>query len=301
MNRLEVLRIFTAAAASHNFRDAAKKLGVSAQVVTRGIQCLEDELGEVLFHRNTRGVQLTNFGERFVIPAQQAISNVEGLFQHPNRRQLSEYVGVVKITAPPFLIRDVVMSTLSQRLADFPGLFLDFRLSEEWADTVNQQIDIGIRLGPLRDNRWIAKAVKKVPFYVAATPALLARIGTPKHIDELEKLPTTALLDRRTGRTWPWLFSQDRLLSPSRPVIVVDDLEAECAAVLSGMGIGQLSGIIATPYLRSGRLVAMLSDDMPNPWPLHVYRPQAGPVPARVRLVFDTLVEILGNIDLTLP
>ncbi|MEQ9887807.1 LysR family transcriptional regulator [Pectobacterium zantedeschiae] len=301
MNRLEILRIFTTAASSHNFRDAAKKLGVSAQAITRGIQCLEDELGEVLFHRNTRGVQLTNFGERFVNNAQQAVSGVDGLFQRTNRRQLSEYAGVVRITAPPFIIRDVVMPMLSQRLADFPGLLLDLRLSEEWADTVNQQIDIGIRMGPTRDNRWVAKAVKKVPFYVVATPALLARIGTPKHIDELEKLPTTALLDRRTGRPWPWLFSDGRLLSLSRPVVVVDDLEAECAAVLSGIGIGQLSGIIAAPYLRTGHLVALLNDDMPDPWPLHVYRPQAGPVPARVRLVFDTLVDILGNIDLTLP
>ncbi|WJM84332.1 LysR family transcriptional regulator [Dickeya chrysanthemi] len=301
MNRLEMLRIFTTAAASRNFRDAAKQLGVSAQVITRGIQSLEEELGEVLFHRNTRGVQLTSFGERFANNAQHAVANVDGLFQRTNRRQLSEYTGVVRMTAPPFIIRGLVMARLSQRLADFPGLSLDLRLSEEWADTVNQQIDIGIRMGPVRDNRWIAKVVKKVPFYVAATPELLARVGTPKRVDELEKLPTTALLDRRTGRTWPWLFSQGRLLSPPRPVIVVDDLEAECAAVLSGAGIGQLSGIIATPYLRSGQLVAMLNDDMPAPWPLHVYRPQPGPVPARVRVVFDTLVEILSHLDLSLP
>ncbi|QWT41617.1 LysR family transcriptional regulator [Dickeya dadantii] len=301
MNRLEMLRIFTVAAAHRNFRDAAKQLGVSAQVVTRGIQCLEDELGEMLFHRSTRGVQLTSFGEALVDNARDAISGVEGLFQRANRRQLSEHAGVVRITAPPFLVRDPVMSALSHRLTDFPGLSLDLRLSEEWTDAVNQQIDIGIRIGPLRDSRWIAKAVKSVPFYVVAAPALLARISRPQRIDELDTLPTTALLDRRTGRPWTWLFSHDRRLSLDNPVLTVDDPEAECAAVLAGIGIGQLSGLLAVPHLRSGRLVALLSDDdMPEPWTLYVYRPQSGPVPARVRLVFDALVETLSHIDLSL-
>ncbi|MCQ4320841.1 helix-turn-helix domain-containing protein [Stutzerimonas stutzeri] len=62
-NRLELVRIFCTAADSTNFREAATRLGISPQTVTRAIQQLESQLGEPLFHRNTRHNQVTAFGE----------------------------------------------------------------------------------------------------------------------------------------------------------------------------------------------------------------------------------------------
>jgi DNA-binding transcriptional LysR family regulator len=63
-NRLEALRVFFTAADAANFREAAVRLSVSPQVVTRAVRELEEELGEPLFHRSTRGVQLTDFGRQ---------------------------------------------------------------------------------------------------------------------------------------------------------------------------------------------------------------------------------------------
>ena len=67
MNRLETLRVFCAAADAVNFREAASRLGVSPQVVTRAVRELELALGETLFHRSTRGVQLSSFGAQLVV------------------------------------------------------------------------------------------------------------------------------------------------------------------------------------------------------------------------------------------
>ncbi|EPR9492790.1 helix-turn-helix domain-containing protein [Klebsiella pneumoniae] len=64
MNKeMELLRIFRVAAESSSFRDAAVRLGTSPQGVTRAIQQLEQHYGEVLFHRSTRQVRITAFGE----------------------------------------------------------------------------------------------------------------------------------------------------------------------------------------------------------------------------------------------
>ncbi|WP_425119199.1 helix-turn-helix domain-containing protein [Burkholderia gladioli] len=62
LDRLELLTVFAAAAKASSFRDAARRLGVSPQVVTRAIRELEQRLGETLFHRNTRRVQITATG-----------------------------------------------------------------------------------------------------------------------------------------------------------------------------------------------------------------------------------------------
>jgi DNA-binding transcriptional LysR family regulator len=53
---------------------------------------------------------------------------------------------------------------------------------------------------------------------------------------------------------------------------------------------------MALPHIQSGRLVPVLEECQPDPWDLYVYRPQRGPVPARIRLVFDHIVEALSDI-----
>ena len=44
------------AAEADSFRDAAARLGMSPQGVTRAVQELEAHYGELLFHRTTRSV-----------------------------------------------------------------------------------------------------------------------------------------------------------------------------------------------------------------------------------------------------
>ncbi|MDL9999132.1 LysR family transcriptional regulator [Variovorax sp. J22P240] len=293
-NRLEALRVFCTAADSVNFRDAAIRLSVSPQVVTRAVRELEEELGEPLFHRSTRGVQLTDFGRQLADRARVAVGGVDELFHRIDRRALSQHAGVVRVTAPGVLGRRRLPQALAPMLAAHPGLTLDLRLSEQLADVVDQQIDVGVRVGPLRDSRFVARPVGKVPLKVVAAPSLIARVGTPKDVDALAALPLTALIDGNSGRPWPWLFSKGRHMTMPPAAFITDDTDAECAAVLAGLGFGQLVASLAEPGLKSGELVSVLDADAPEPWPMYVYRSQRTPVPARVRLVYDELIRVLG-------
>lgn len=291
-NRLEALRVFCAAADAANFRDAAVRLSVSPQVVTRAVRELEEELGEPLFHRSTRGVQLTDFGRQLADRARAAVGGVDALFHRLDRRALSQHAGTVRVAAPHVYAR-FIPQALAPLLAAHPGLVLDLRLSEQHADVVDQQIDIGVRVGPMRDTRFVARTVGHMPLHVVAAPALIDRLGTPQDLDALSALPMTALIDRSSGRPWPWSFSKRRLITVASPAFVADDIHAECAAVLAGVGFGQLIGLLAEPWLQSGELVPVLAAEAHEPWPIQVYRPQRAPVPARVRLVYDALVGAL--------
>jgi DNA-binding transcriptional LysR family regulator len=292
-NRLEALRVFCAAADAANFRDAAVRLSVSPQVVTRAVRELEEELGEPLFHRSTRGVQLTDFGRQLAQRARTAVGGVDALFHRTDRRALSQHAGTVRVTAPNVFGRRLIPQALAPMLAAHPGLVLDLRLSEEHADVVDQQIDIGVRAGPIRDARFVARTAGRMPLYVVATPALVARTGVPKGLEALAAMPLTALIDRASGRPWSWFFSKGRQVPITSPAFVTDDVDAECAAVQAGLGFGQLVAPLAEPLLQAGVLVAVLEAEAPEPWPIHVYRSQRAPVPARVRLVYDELVRVL--------
>jgi len=296
-NPLEALRVFCVAAESGNFREAASRLAVSPQVVTRVVKALEDELGETLFHRSTRGVQVSDFGERLLERARAAVAGVDTLFERRDRRALSAHTGTVRVAAPSIIGRPFVLDALAPCAAEHPGLVIDLRLSEVIADVVQQQIDVGVRIGALRDSRFVARPVAKVHFHVVASPGLLERVGTPRDLEALFARPTTAFVDRNTGRTWAWLFKGGRQVAPANPAFVTDDPEAECAAAVAGYGFAQLPGFLAAPHLHAGRLVSLFDSLAPEPWPLYVYRAQRSPVPARVRLVYDTLLEAMAAID----
>ncbi|WP_077003243.1 LysR family transcriptional regulator [Variovorax sp. KK3] len=294
-NRLEALRVFCAAADAANFRDAAIRLSVSPQVVTRAVRELEDELGEPLFHRSTRGVQLTDFGRTLAEQARGAVGGVDALFHRSDRRALSQHAGTVRLSVPNVLGRRFIPHALAPVLEAHPGLVLDLRLSEQMADAVGQHIDVGVRVGRQPDSRFVARSVDRMALKVVAAPALVARTGVPGNLDELQRMPLTALVDSNSGRLWSWAFSRKRQMPVATPAFVTDDTDAECSAVLAGIGFGQLVAPLADPWLASGHLVSVLDADAPEPWPVHVWRAQRTPVPARVRVVYDALVRMLAS------
>lgn len=289
LNRLDLLKIFSVAAASLNFREAAKRLGVSPPVVTRAIQELEEQLRETLFHRNTRRIQVTTFGQSFVGEAEAALAAVERLFD-PADSQADDVAGIVRVTAPSGLGRRYVQPVLGDLMKRHPGLILDFRLEDALSAVVDEQIDIGVRAGPIHDNRFVARTIGSLPMWVVGSPGLIGRIGEPQALSELESMPVTCLIDKTTGRPWPWVFRGQRYFRPASPAFMTDDTESEIEAACADIGFSQCAEYLVRTYLEQGRLIRLLPKFDPIPWKLQVYRPQRGPVPKRIRLVFDELV-----------
>jgi DNA-binding transcriptional LysR family regulator len=297
MNRFEALRVLVVAAESQSFRDAAIRLGVSPQVITRVIMKLEEEIGEPLFHRSTRGVRLTHFGASLALRSVEAIAGVDDIFSTGRSGARDELSGIVRIAAPSALGRRLIIQGLAPLLATNPGLTVDLRLSEVLADVVDEQIDIGVRIGPMRDNRFVARAVARASLHFVGAPDLLNRVGGPASKEAFLQSPLTTLIDRNTGKPWPLMFKDGSQIVPAKPAFITDDPETECEAVVAGVGFGQLSGHLALPFLSNGLLVPLLDRLQPKPSTLYVYRPHKTPVPARVRLIFDALCEMLADCE----
>jgi DNA-binding transcriptional LysR family regulator len=290
-----MLRLFCAAAEANSFKEAATRLGTSPQGITRAVKELEDVVGELLFHRNTRGIQITEFGAQFAAHAREMVTQVDGLFRRTDRLADTNLAGAVRITAQSTIGRRYLLTSLLPLTRQHPGIKLELRVTDLVADVVDEKIDIGVRIGFLRDSRLVARSVAKISFFVVGTPELVAAKGKPTALQDLSNLPTTALMDPNTGRIWPWYFTGSQQITPAAPAFITDDPEVECDAVLAGIGYGQIPSYLAVPHIRSGRLITVLGEYSPDPWDLYVYRPQRGPVPARIRLVFDHIVEALSD------
>lgn len=285
-NKLELLRIFCSAAELGHFKSCASKLAISPQAVTRAIQQLERLTGEVLFHRNTRQVRLTQFGEQLFADGRVQLAQLEALFS-PSQAS-SDLAGLVRIAAPA-AFRMILMPFLFEFARLYPQIQLDVRLSDQHSDVVDEQIDLGIRAGLLRDQSFVAVAVSQVELWLVASPNYLEAHGTPTAISDFSSHHLTSVLDGSTGRPWTWFFRGGETYSPRQVRLLVNDAEQETSAIVSGLGIGQVADFFARPLVKNGQLQRILPHLEPEPWPLSLYRPQRGPVPLRVRLLFDYL------------
>lgn len=298
---LALLRLFRAAAESGSFREAAVRSGTSPQAVTRAVKALETHYGELLFHRNTRQVRITAFGEALLERVRPVLDQVDEVWRPPGRDS-AEMSGIVRISVPRSLGLRAVLPAARCVAEAHPGITLDIRLSDLISDVVDERIDIGIRVGFMPDNRVVARRVGHMRLHVVASPALVARCGLPDRIAALDRLPTIASLDVNTGRPWPWYFEGHRQFAPSSPAMVADDADMELGAVLAGLGFAQMADYMVAPYIRDGTLARVLPAAEPPAWGLYLYRPQRGPVPARVRAVFDELHAAIASLpSLTRP
>lgn len=131
---------------------------------------------------------------------------------------------------------------------------------------------------------------------IVAAPRLIKKVGVPANIDALSSLPVTVALDINTGRPWPWHFKAGRQWTPTAPTLVADNADMEMGAALAGIAFAQLADYMAAPYIASGKLVRVLENEEPPAWGLYVYRPQRGPIPGRVRAVFDEMLVVVGSL-----
>jgi DNA-binding transcriptional LysR family regulator len=297
-NRLEMLRIYCAAVEGGSFKEAAVRLGISPQAVTRAVQEAEALVGEILFHRNTRRVRATEAGEAFAHRARDLVQQMDQLLKPKDTKVDAEISGPVRLTAPKSVGQRFLMPALARLAEKHPRLMLDLRLSDAISDPISEQIDIGVRLGFMRDSRFVVRPASRVGFSVIASPRLIARVGKPANLAELALMPTTGFIDRNTGRPWPWQFADGQHLTMTNLALQTDDADCECQAVVAAVGFGQIVSYLAQPLLRAGQVVSLLDDMAPAPWPVCVYRPQRGPVPARIRLVFDAVHAALEKSDL---
>lgn len=84
---LRELKLFLHLAESKHFGKTAKATYVSPSTLSRQIQRLEDELGQILFLRDNRTVQLTEAGEQFRQFAQQTLNNYKLLQSHLKQQE----------------------------------------------------------------------------------------------------------------------------------------------------------------------------------------------------------------------
>ncbi|ACI59506.1 transcriptional regulator, LysR family (plasmid) [Rhizobium leguminosarum bv. trifolii WSM2304] len=165
------IRYFLAAAEELHFTRAAQRLNVAQPALSQQIKQLEDELGAQLFHRLTRGVELTDAGQAFRPYAQTALMSAEQGMSAAQRAAKGE-LGQLRIGfTSSASFNPIVTSSIGRFRDAYPDIDLelqeqvttvllqslrDGRLQLAFARPADDEIE-GLRSTPLPDEElWAA-------------------------------------------------------------------------------------------------------------------------------------------------
>lgn len=287
------LSIFALVARHRGFREAARASGQSASRLSQAVRRLEARLGIRLLLRTTRSVAPTEAGALLLGRLRPALDEVASALDVLNELRDSPR-GTLRLNVPVSAARSFLPPIVERFLARYPDIVLDIVVDNNFVDLVASGCDAGIRYGERLEQDMIALPVgpRTERFALAASPAYLARRGTPQHPRDL--LQHACLRGKfLSGLVYPWEFERDgqRLtLEPTGPLIVtptVADLAVHAA--LAGHGLVYLFEDWLAPHLASGQLQPVLPDwwlAFPGPY---LYYPGRRHLPAPLRAFIDFL------------
>lgn len=273
-----------------SFAAAGRRLGLSASAVGKAVERLELRLGLRLLNRTTRSLALTGEGEilhRYVARILKDIQEAEQellLVQGSPR-------GRLKISVPTVMGRRLVLPALREFQADFPDVTIDISLDDVKVDVIEGGYDVVLRLGELEDSSLRARRIGPHTFTTCASPAYLARRGTPQTPADLGDHCCIHYRFPTTGRPEIWAFKGARPPKPLQPGIILNDGEGLASAALGGLGIVQAPSYLVKDDIAAGRLQAILedfTDERGSIW--LVWPPMRAQVPS-VRAFIDFIAE----------
>lgn len=248
------LDIFARVARTGNMSLAGREMGLSPAVVSKRISLLEERLGARLFQRTTRQLTLTETGEGYFRRVVDILSLCEEAEDYVSRRNTKPR-GVLKITAPTSFSRLHIGTHMTAFLAKYPDIELDVHLTDTFVDIIRDGFDLAFRIGELEDSSLVARKLASERRVICATPAYLARAGTPQ---TLADLASHNCLTAGAQDVW-------RLDGPDGPheLRVKGNIRSNSSdfvrsALMQGLGLGLRATWDIGPELQRGDLVVTL-------------------------------------------
>lgn len=253
---LEELRAWVGVVDTGSITAAAEQLSQTTSGISRAISRLESKLETTLLHRTTRRIALTEEGQIFLAHAREILRSVEAAEEQiAQRREVPS--GRLRVNAAtPFMLH-VIVPVLDEFTAQFPQIQLELNTDEVMIDLLEQQTDIAIRIGKLRDSTIHARPLGTSKLRLMASPAYLAQYGEPENVADLANHRLLGFSQLESQNLWPLLTDNGELMQIT-PTLSVSSGETLRQLVIRGQGIARMSDFLTREDRAAGRLVPVL-------------------------------------------
>lgn len=269
---------------------------MSAPATTRAVAALEGRLGVKLFNRTTRIVKLTASGARFLVDSEkviEALTEAEaaatGVYAKPT--------GTLTITAPILFGQKHIVPIVEEYLNKNPEVSVKTMFYDRVTNLLEEELDVAIRIGHLKDSSLYAKKVGEVRRIVCGSPRYFKRYGTPKTPKDLgsHSIIYPGTFENKTE----WEF-QNQANNSSETVKLIPKLYCNQNAValkaaVGGMGITRLMSYQVGEEITNGILRPVLTAYEGMPLPVSIVHVEGRRANAKIRSFIDLAVERLRS------
>jgi len=273
-----------------SFTAAARALGVSKSMVSREVASLEKRLDNVVFDRTTRRVDLTQVGQVYYERVRMILEMMEETERTIHAMQ-DVPSGVLRVTVPASYGRLVLIPHIFSFLAQYPYLEIDLHSTDRRVDLAAEGIDLAIRIGTRPDSSLHSRCLGFVDFVVCASPAYLAKQGTPTTPTELIAHSCLEFSERYARGMWRFSGPEGEVAVRVEGRVYANTGEALVEAAVAGLGVIYVPRFLAEASLAEGQLVSLMDAYCQQSVGIYAMYLHNRHLSAKVRLLVESLAE----------
>lgn len=280
--------VFVQVAETRSFVAAGRLLGISASAVGKSVVRLEEKLGVRLFHRSTRSVTLTAEGALFLERSRRILAEIEAAELELSQASTAPR-GRLRVSLP--MVSALVLPVLGDFMRHYPEIELDLDFTDRMVDVIEEGFDAVVRTGEPMDSRLTARRLGEFRSHLVASPAYLARRGTPMVPADLQQHTCLHYRFPNSGKLEPWTLRQIPG-EPELPIptsMVCNNIETRLCFALQGLGIAYLPEFAIREPLADGRLQPVLATYAQRTGVFYVLWPASKHPSPKVRALVDFL------------
>ncbi|HAT7496169.1 TPA: LysR family transcriptional regulator [Raoultella ornithinolytica] len=282
------MRIFVRVVERGSMSAAARDLGIGQPAVSERIEKLETHLGTRLLRRNTRNMSLTHSGNLFYERSKTALQAADHALSVNEEHQGLQ--GKIRIATPYSVGDSVLMPAILQLQKEHPDLQIDMIFNDRVIDPVTEGVDLSLRLGEVTEGFFVARPLGIVHRMLLASPALLAKMGSPQSPEELVRYPFAAVSGIFANNRIPLMTAEDQHINaPINVKFRSTHWRSVFTYLLAGHGIGVLQYPVCKNAIEQGRLIPLLSHYPLPPFSAWLLHPPASMMSNETRICVSLL------------
>jgi DNA-binding transcriptional LysR family regulator len=283
---VNALLYFNTVATTHSFQEAARLLEIPKSTLSRKIAELEASLDVQLLNRTTRQVAVTELGQRVHRHCVNIGRELERIIQLADESKQNPH-GSLRITAPITFGRIVFGRWINEFQALYPDIHLDIKLSDSYENLVDENIDVAIRVGELKDSNLVSRKLCSTTFL----PMCSSQYPHHRSIKSPEDLAghnVIALKNQQlTDKAWTLYKNGKAEQFAIQPTTRINDMLTLIDMVRSGCYIGLIPQFAAQEYLRRHELVQLLPEFHGQQASFHILYQKREHLPKKIRVFSD--------------
>lgn len=293
MDQLNAMRVFVAVVEEQGFSAASRALGIPLPTVCRKVANLEDQLGAQLLIRTTRKVTVSDAGERYYEDVRRILEDVDDAALRASG-EYQQAKGLLTITAPSLFARLHILPICTDFMKLHGEIEVRLLFSNHVLDLLEDQIDLGIRIGAQMGSSMNVVQVGTVRQVVCASPTYLAVRGRPSTPSDITRYETITF--SRSCKQTPWAFkapSGKRFEVDVRSRMLLNSAEGAIESATRGFGLTQLYSCEAMDEIASGDLEIVLQGYEIEPTTVSFVFPQGERIPEKLKTFNDFAISAL--------